>query len=264
MLFYLRLLPLPGMLFLSLFTKSAVAQSLDLSSNVAFTEWALWSFWGPHQRNLLFFSIASIRTCMYACVYMFAYVCLLHWNADLLGKRCIHLLLFHYYMSEFKARRYTGHLLSIYKNLNECMKTEFFICDYHIGTIEWVPYFCLECFSTVKVSKVSFAKYLLAVSFLWVPPSWHQTAFGGCQEKAMAPHSSTLVWKIPWVEEPGRLQSMGSLWVRHDWTTWLSLFTFMHWRRKWKPTPVFLPGESQGRGSLVGCRLWEPDMTDVT
>ena len=35
-----------------------------------------------------------------------------------------------------------------------------------------------------------------------------------------------------------------------------SLFTFMHWRRKWQPTPVFLPGESQGRGSLVGCRLW--------
>ena len=35
-------------------------------------------------------------------------------------------------------------------------------------------------------------------------------------EKAMAPHSSTLAWKIPWVEEPGRLQSMGSLIVRHD------------------------------------------------
>ena len=33
-------------------------------------------------------------------------------------------------------------------------------------------------------------------------------------------------------------------------------FTFMHWRRKWQPTPVFLPGESQGRRSLVGCRLW--------
>ena len=46
-----------------------------------------------------------------------------------------------------------------------------------------------------------------------------------------------------------------------------SLFTFMHWRRKWQPTPVFLPGESQGRGSLVGCRLWdrtESDMAEVT
>ena len=75
-------------------------------------------------------------------------------------------------------------------------------------------------------------------------------------EKAMAPHSSTLAWKIPWKEEPGRLQSMGSPRVGHDWATSLSLFTFMHWRRKWQPTPVFLPGESQGRGSLVGCRLW--------
>ena len=74
-------------------------------------------------------------------------------------------------------------------------------------------------------------------------------------EKAMAPHSSTLAWKIPWMEEPGRLQSMGSLRVGHDLATSLSLFTFTHWRRKWQPTPVFLPGESQGRGSLVGCCL---------
>ena len=72
----------------------------------------------------------------------------------------------------------------------------------------------------------------------------------------MAPHSSTLAWKIPWMEEPGRLQSMGSLRVGHDWANSLSLLTFMNWRRKWQPTPVFLPGESQGRGSLVGCRLW--------
>ena len=40
----------------------------------------------------------------------------------------------------------------------------------------------------------------------------------------MAPHSSTLAWKIPWMEEPGRLQSMGSLRVGHDWATSLSLF----------------------------------------
>ena len=72
----------------------------------------------------------------------------------------------------------------------------------------------------------------------------------------MAPNSSTLVWKIPWTEEPGGLQSMGSLRVGHDWATSFSLFTFTHWRRKWQPTPVFLPGESQGRGSLVGFRLW--------
>ena len=156
-------------------------------------------------------------------------------------------------------------------------------------------------------------------------------------EKAMASLSSTLAWKIPWTEEPGRLQSMGSLesdtterlhfhfslttfkivpivfgfqyfvtyldvnfsclrfsklletldnflillhgeshewrslvgcspWGR-DWATSLSLFTFMHWRRKWQPTPVFLPGEFQGRGSMVGCRLWgrtEADTTEAT
>ena len=78
---------------------------------------------------------------------------------------------------------------------------------------------------------------------------------------------STLAWKIPWTEEPGGLQSMGSLRVGHDRVTSLSLFTFMHWRRKWHPTPVFLPGESQGRGSLVGCRLWgrtESDATEAT
>ena len=65
----------------------------------------------------------------------------------------------------------------------------------------------------------------------------------------------------------GGLQSMGSWRVRHDWATSLSLFTFTHWRRKWQPTPVFLPGESQGQGSLVGCCLWgrtESDTVEVT
>ena len=85
-------------------------------------------------------------------------------------------------------------------------------------------------------------------------------------EKVMAPHSSTLAWKTPWMEEPGRLQSMGR--KESDMTERLhSLFTFMHWRRKWQPTAVFLPGESQGRGRLVGCRLWghtESDTTEAT
>ena len=51
------------------------------------------------------------------------------------------------------------------------------------------------------------------------------------------------------------------------WVTSLSLFTFIHWRRKWQPTQVFLPGESQGHGSLVGCCLWgltESDTTEAT
>ena len=83
----------------------------------------------------------------------------------------------------------------------------------------------------------------------------------------MAPRFSTLAWKISWAEKPGKLQSMGSRKFGHDWVTSLSLFTFMHWRRKWQPTPVFLPGEYQGRESLVGCHLrghTESDTTEVT
>ena len=79
-----------------------------------------------------------------------------------------------------------------------------------------------------------------------------QTYLTRITEKAVAPHSSTLAWKIPWTEEPGRLQSVGSLRVGHDWATSLSLFTCMHWRRKWQPTPVFLPGDSQGSGEPGG------------
>ena len=85
-------------------------------------------------------------------------------------------------------------------------------------------------------------------------------------EKAMAPHSSTLAWKIPWMEQPGGLHSMRSV-----SQTRLSDFDFtFHFRaleKEMQPTPVFLPGESQGRGSLVGCCLWgrtESDMTEAT
>ena len=126
-----------------------------------------------------------------------------------------------------------------------------------VMTIWWFP--CVESTLLLLVECVyydpvcSLGKTLLALALL--------------SEKAMAPHSSTLAWKIPWMEEPGGLQSMGSRRVRHDWATLLSLFTFMHWRRKWQPTPVFLPGESQGWGSLVGCRLWgctELDTTEAT
>ena len=87
------------------------------------------------------------------------------------------------------------------------------------------------------------------------------------QKSQWQPTLVILAWKIPWTEEPGRLQSLGSRRVGHDWVTSLSLFTFMHLRRKWQPTPVFLPGESQGRRSLVGCCLWgrtESDTTEAT
>ena len=93
------------------------------------------------------------------------------------------------------------------------------------------------------IKPASFISPALAGEFFTTSTTW--------VEKAMAPHSSTLAWKIPWMEEPGRLQSMGWLGVGHDGATSFSLFTFMHWRRKWQPTLVFLLGESQGRGSLV-------------
>ena len=65
-------------------------------------------------------------------------------------------------------------------------------------------------------------------------------------------------------EEPGGLQSMGSLRVGYDWVSSLSLFPFMHWRRKWQPTSVFLLGESQGWWSLVGCSPWGREELDMT
>ena len=83
-------------------------------------------------------------------------------------------------------------------------------------------------------------------------------------DKAMAPHSSTLAWRIPWMEEPGGLQSMGSLRVGHDRATSLLLSIFMHWRRQWQPTPVFLPGKSHGRRSLLGCSPWGRTESDMT
>ena len=83
-------------------------------------------------------------------------------------------------------------------------------------------------------------------------------------EEGMENHSSTLAGRIPWTEEPGGLQSMGSLRVGHDWVTSLSLFTFMHWRRKWQPTPVLLPGKFHGLRSLVGYSPWDRKELDTT
>ena len=83
----------------------------------------------------------------------------------------------------------------------------------------------------------------------------------------MAPHSGTVAWKIPWMEEPGGLQSMGLLGVRHKLSDFTFTFPFHALEKEMATTPVFLPGESQGRGSLVGCRLWgrtELDTTEVT
>ena len=83
-------------------------------------------------------------------------------------------------------------------------------------------------------------------------------------EKAMAPHSSTLAWKIPWTEEPGRLQSMGSHRVRHDWRDLAAAVYIYIWRRQWQPTPALLPGRSHGWRSLVGCSPCDHEESDTT
>ena len=112
-------------------------------------------------------------------------------------------------------------------------KNEFFPYNSQRWAVGWFFWLFLKSVIHVRAHRYSYIYSVLV----------HYT------EKAMAPHSSTLAWEIPWTEEPGRLQSMGSLRIGHDWTTSLSLFTFLHWRRKWQPTPVFLPWESQDRGA---------------
>ena len=120
-------------------------------------------------------------------------------------------------------------------------------------------YFCFVCYlDEVSCSGCYWwlddaGSCITVVSFVWVLTIWYPLGL--------------VPWKIPWTEEPGRLQSIGSWRVRHYWVTSLSLFTFMYWRRKWQLTTVFLPGESQGQQSLMGCHLWgrtELDTTEAT
>ena len=122
-------------------------------------------------------------------------------------------------------------------------------------------HFLLQCMKVKSESEVSQSCPTLSDPVDCSPPGSHLGVF------KWQPTLVLLPGKIPWMEELGRLQSMGSPRAGHDWATSLSLFTFMHWRRKWQPTPVFLPGESQGWGSVVGCRLWgrtELDATEAT
>ena len=135
------------------------------------------------------------------------------------------------------------------------------------GTLTWYH----PVLWSTKTTKMTESGYSLFSGIHNQGPSTDTSCFDPvhylCSKKAMAPHSSTLAWKIPWMEEPGRLRSMRLLRVGHNWETSLSLFTFTHERRKCQPTPVFLPGESQGWGSLVGCCLWghtESDTTEAT
>ena len=134
----------------------------------------------------------------------------------------------------------------------------------HSSIVAWRISWGLKETDTIERISMDYLNY---VFFLGIRFFFFKREIYKLWEKAMAPHSSTLAWQIPWMEKPGGLQSMGSIGVGHNRATSLSLFTFMHWRRKWQPTPVFLPGESQGRGSLVGCCLWgctESDTAEAT
>ena len=102
------------------------------------------------------------------------------------------------------------------------------------------------------------------------PPATNRTS---CCYTFISAFGIKCIWHPTPVLLPGKSHGRRSLvgcspWGHEEsdtyWATWLSLFTFMHWRRKWQPTPVFLPGESQGQGTLVGCRLWGRTQSDTT
>ena len=83
----------------------------------------------------------------------------------------------------------------------------------------------------------------------------------------MAPQSSTLAWKTPWTEEPGRLQSMGSLRVGHDLNNFTFTFHFHALEKEMATYSSILAWRIEGRRSLVGCHLWgrtESDITEAT
>ena len=151
-----------------------------------------------------------------------------------------------------------------------------------------IPSCCLQCFplsgsflmisSSYQVAKVSDLPTNIQD---WFPLWW--TGWSYLQSKGLSSvFSNTTVqkqqffgaqqWHPTPVLLPGKPHGQRSLvgcspWCRKksDMTEQLlSLFTFMHWRRKWQPTPVFLPGESQGRQNLVGCRLWGSKESDTT
>ena len=110
----------------------------------------------------------------------------------------------------------------------------------------------LYCLHSFVFSGMSYSQnHTICRLFKWFPPVGHMNLrfLHICSGEGNGRPSSTVAWKIPWTEEPGRLQSMGSWRVWHNWATALSLFPFMHWKRKWQPTPVFLPGESRDRGA---------------
>ena len=127
-----------------------------------------------------------------------------------------------------------------------------------LGRIPQLQVFPFQHFENINATPFWSAKCLQQNQLLSTMESSKEVS----SEKTMGPHSSTLAWKNPmdggawWAAVYGVPKSRARL---SDFT-----FTFMHWRRKWQPTPVFSPGESQGQASLVGCRLWGRTKSDTT
>ena len=119
------------------------------------------------------------------------------------------------FVNQFDEQIFRKHLLGVcnYTTLNSNM--DFVVC--FLVEQFW------SHFTKIQVSEVKWVKITQLYPTLCNPVDYivHEIlqACPFSSEKAVAPHSSTLAWKIPWTEEPGRLQSMGSLRVGHDWAT---------------------------------------------
>ena len=191
-----------------------------------------------------------VRSCLKSCMLGFSTV----WTKN-------------FQMSKLSLERGTGNQIANFSRIIE--KAREFQKNIYLCFIDYAKAFVWIITNCGKLLKRWEYQIILPVSwetYMRVKKQQLEPCMEQLQRRQWHP-TSTLAWKIPWTEEPGRLQSMGSLRVAHDGATSRSIFTFMHWRRKWQPTPVFLPGGSQEWGSLVGCCLWgrtESDMTEVT
>ena len=134
----------------------------------------------------------------------------------------------------------------------------------------WLPFPSAGHLPDPRIEPESLVSPVLAGRFFTTEPPEKpfDTQYCILWEKTMAPHSSTVAQKIPWMEEPGMLQSMGSLRVGHDWATSLSLSTFIHWRRKWQPLQFSYLENPMDReawwAAVHGVGRTESDTTEAT
>ena len=128
-------------------------------------------------------------------------------------------------------------------------------------------FFSLSSLSAIRVVSSACLRLLMFLPAILIPAcqssslAFHMM-YSAYTEKAMATHSSTLVWRIPWMEEPGRLQSMGLLRVGHDWVTFT--FHFHALEKEMATHSCVLAWRIPGTAEPVGCRLWDRTESDTT